>query len=220
MVVSGNPIGTVSNYWVLITHLGTATLILPVAAVHGLALLQDQKRALMRWMIALLAVILVTLLTKLVFLGWGLGIESINFTGVSGHTVLASAFFPFIFYLYAHALTPRMRSSAVAAGVFIAVAVGVSRLEVGAHSLSEVVAGWLLGFSASAAGIVAIQPGPVRLKWVRYSLCLFLLIFDGATVGQLQVHNWEIKLALWMSGHTAAITRQQAWPHPIYSHSQ
>jgi hypothetical protein len=45
--------------------------------------------------IAMLAVVA----TKIAFLGWGIGSEALDFTGISGHAARATAIFPVLFYL-------------------------------------------------------------------------------------------------------------------------
>ena len=83
-----------SSYWQLITQLGSSSLLLPVLVVSVLTLLfARQKKAVCLWLTALTFAVTFTLATKLLFLGWGIGIASLDFTGVSGHTLLSTSIF-------------------------------------------------------------------------------------------------------------------------------
>jgi hypothetical protein len=85
-------------YWQLITQLGSSSLLFPVLAISVATLwISNQKTAIYLWLTALTLAVTVTLATKLLFLGWGIGIASLDFTGVSGHTLLATSILPILF---------------------------------------------------------------------------------------------------------------------------
>ena len=52
---------------------------------------------------------LVVLVSKLAFLGWGIGSARLNFTGFSGHTMLSAAVWPVALWLVASRATHRTR---------------------------------------------------------------------------------------------------------------
>ena len=118
---------------------------------------------------------LVVLVSKLAFLGWGIGSARLNFTGLSGHTMLSAAVWPVLLWLVASRATHRVRVMLAVVGWALAAAIGVSRLALYAHSWSEVASGYALGLLTSVA-FLALQhrlPHPVlRASMVVISLLL------------------------------------------------
>jgi undecaprenyl-diphosphatase len=80
----------------------------------------------------------------------------------SGHSMIASALYPTIATLIARALpTRRLRVFTVAVGVFLAGMIGISRLYLGVHYPTDVLAGWTIGCTwALVCGIVARKLAP------------------------------------------------------------
>jgi len=76
---------------------------------------------------------------------WGVEIAALNFTVISGHSMLASAIYPTTFAICATQAKPRTAMLAHLFGIAWALAIGVSRVLMGLHSTAEVVTGWLLG---------------------------------------------------------------------------
>ena len=81
--------------WPVVTHLGSAGLMLPVAALTTLGLwLAGRRAAVAVWLAALGAGAALVLASKLAFMGWGIGSVALDFTGISGHSMLATAILP------------------------------------------------------------------------------------------------------------------------------
>jgi membrane-associated phospholipid phosphatase len=147
----------------------------------------------------------IVLLSKLAFLGWGIGIASLDFTGVSGHSLLASAILP---VLFAWLPLPRHWSAfAIVLGLALVLLVGWSRMTLGAHSWSEILAGWLLGASVSSAALMAMRRTqtvdavvPV-LHWPIVSVLVLILAVNQPMAKALPLHPWVERLALAVSGH-------------------
>src|SRR6202012_6027377 len=93
---------------------------------------------------------LLVALSKLAFIGWGVGSEALDFTGISGHTALAVCILSVGADACLADLGRRTRLCAAVSGGAIGVAIGVSRLALHVHSVSEVVAGTLLGGAVAA----------------------------------------------------------------------
>ncbi len=88
--------------------------------------------------------------SKLAFMGWGLGIRKLDYTGFSGYSALSAAFWPIFLWLLSARFSAGWQKAAVATGYILAAVVGYSRLVIHAHSVSEVIAGLLLGAAGSA----------------------------------------------------------------------
>jgi membrane-associated phospholipid phosphatase len=223
------------HFWHLITRLGEAQIVLPGVLLTALTLLRrGAARPLAAWWLALLgAAVLVTTVSKVAFIGWGLGWPEINFTGVSGHAMFAMAVYPVLFGALASrgnagqpsvslpggASAARRRPwtwfhapgaghrFAIATGYTLALLIGVSRVVVGAHSVSEVLAGWLVGGTAGAvalyaAGLPRMVVGPV----VPAALVLWLA-FMPVHAPASSTHSAVTRLSLMLSGHKTPYTR-------------
>lgn len=196
-------------FWRVITHLGSSALLLPVFAAQSLALWTSQRVAARKWVVALGLTILVTLASKCLFWGWGIGSASLNFTGISGHTVLATSILPVVFCLYIPAESGHLRHWGTAFGLLLALGVGLSRVVLGAHSVSEVLAGWLVGLAVSTVTIRALKDVVQPSLLAKLSTLLLLFALSGTTANLVPTHDWEVKLALLLSGHGKPYTRHQ-----------
>ena len=80
------------HLWYSITRLGGAGLTLPLALTIGLWLaLGYTWRLALAWLGLLAGAVGIVALTKIAFLGWGVGVRAWDFTGVSGHAMLSTA---------------------------------------------------------------------------------------------------------------------------------
>jgi membrane-associated phospholipid phosphatase len=198
--------------WIALTNLGAAFAILPMVPAIGLGLWQESRyKVAVAWSTALFAGILIVLISKFAFIGWGLGVASLDFTGVSGHTMLAAAILPVVF-----TWLPLPRPLSILAtllGVALAVLIGWSRVVLGAHSWSEVAAGWCLGAMVSATALFVLcrtkadQPAlPVMQGLIVVILMLIFALSQTAAV-KLPTHSMEVRLALALSGHERPFRR-------------
>jgi membrane-associated phospholipid phosphatase len=202
--------------WLLFTRLGEAQLLLPAAAVVVWLLLRersevtgnDQRGLALQWLWRLAAAAAVTSASKLAFIGWGLGSATLDFTGVSGHTTFATATYPLLLAAAMPAAWPLARQAGALAGLALGLAVGLSRLMVDAHSVSEVLAGALVG---SWAGVLAWRLGALRPHFSAWLAPLTGLWFVAAPAyaPPSQSHALVTQLALALSGHAAPYTRQR-----------
>ena len=195
-----------THTWTALTSLGAAAAILPMVPAVGLGLWQEKRHAVaMAWAVALFIGILIVLISKFAFIGWGVGIASLDFTGVSGHTLLATAILPVVF-----AWLPLPRPVSVLAillGVCLVALVGGSRVVLGAHSWSEVVAGWGLGAMVSGAALFQMiraktsQPAHPAMHVFIVTALLVIAFTSQRVAVTLPVHSLEVRLALALSGH-------------------
>lgn len=87
--------------------------------------------------------------SKIAFLGWGIGSAALDFTGFSGHTAIAASVWPVACWLAVSRRGHHVRVWAAVLGWLFAAVIGATRLALDAHSLSEVVAGYVLGVGVS-----------------------------------------------------------------------
>jgi hypothetical protein len=104
--------GKTTMLWYQITVLGglnvTALGALAIAVWLGAA---RCWRLALAWCLLFGAAMLLTVASQVVFLGWGIGIQSIDFAGFSGHATRAAAVFPVAFFLLLEGEDRRLRAS-------------------------------------------------------------------------------------------------------------
>ena len=158
------------EFWRGITWLGDSGLLLPMALLIALWLASSRRTwpSAALWIAVFGAASALVLLSKLAFLGWGIGSARMNFTGISGHTMLAASIWPVALWLVVSRGPHRLRVMVAVAGWLLAAGIGLSRLGIYAHSWSEVTSGYLLGVATSAT-FLALQrgmPHPALRGWL------------------------------------------------------
>lgn len=194
--------------WYLITSLGGAGLTLPLAFAIALWLAIGYTwRMAAAWLLLLGAAIGVVTVTKLAFLGWGVGIRELDFTGVSGHAMLSTAVYPVALFLMLLPARPSIRLAGVLLGLAAGMAVGLSRVVLSAHSPSEAITGCLVGALAALLFVRwAWQAAPGRLSAfpVAASLLALTVLLHGVHV---PTQRWVTHIALTVSGHEKPFIR-------------
>ncbi|CAN5591951.1 phosphatase PAP2 family protein [soil metagenome] len=170
------------GFWHGFTWLGDSGLLIPASLLIllALAIAPRTRGTAWLWCVVFGAGSLAILLSKLAFMGWGIGSRSFNFTGFSGHTAISASVWPVVLWLLAARWRRQVRIGAVVFGWLLAAGIGFSRLAVDAHSVSEVVTGYMLGVAVSAVFLaLARRRARPDLRWplVIAGLLLPLLIF-------------------------------------------
>jgi membrane-associated phospholipid phosphatase len=198
-------------FWPAVTRLGEAQILLPAALLTMAALVfrRPSRPLAVGWLGLLALAVALTTASKIAFIGWGIGSPSLDFTGISGHAMFAAAVYP----LLLGALLPRHPRTGewpgVALGVAVALAVGISRVMVNAHSVSEVVAGLALGGLVSALSMTRAPMLQAHIGPWAPALVGLWLAFTPAYAPASQSHEFVTRLALALAGHDAPHTREQ-----------
>lgn len=206
-----------SHLWISITALGGAGLTLPLAVTIAvwLTLGYSWRRA-VAWLAVLAVAIGVVALTKIAFLGWGIGIRAWDFTGFSGHAMLSTSVYPVAMFLMLIRMRMPVRLIGIAFGLAAGVAVGVSRVALAAHSPSESITGCIVGALAALAFIYGswrAEPHRWSAPAVLASLALVTVALHGVTVPS---HRWVTQVALHLSGHERPFVRAHWKANPNY----
>jgi hypothetical protein len=194
-----------------LTRLGEAQILIPAMVVGMVSAGRAGLPATLRWAVLIGVAAGLTLASKLAFIGWGLGWAWADFTGVSGHTLFASAVLPPLALLLAEGRTPATRTALVALAMVMAAAVGVSRVLIGAHSVSEVLAGWTLGAGAAVMAWPDLsrlvrrfeRPAPA---WPALAVLLWAVLAVGQAA-PTRSHERVTALALRLSGRSVPYQR-------------
>ncbi|CAN5463997.1 phosphatase PAP2 family protein [soil metagenome] len=200
-----------SPFWHAVTRLGEAQVMLPAALALLLWLAhRPAARLLVGWWLGMMVLATsITTATKIAFIGYGFGWAPLNFTGISGHAMFAAVVYPLLFLVLALARPVGWQRAALAAGYLLALLVGISRVMVGAHSPSEVIAGLLLGGAASAAAITIAHTPAIRMPvWLPLGVIASVLVL-GVNAPPSRTHDLVTRISLALSGRSAPYTRRE-----------
>lgn len=161
--------------WNLISNAGDAALTLPLAALCAAWLACAQRRLAWRWLLALAVGMALVGATKILHAGCGTEVAPLGFRVISGHTTLATAVWPTLLGLFSYALARRPAPGA-ALGLAIGALIGVARVFDHSHSVSEVIAGWLLGCIVAAPSLRALARSGLRLPHARVAAFITVVI--------------------------------------------
>ncbi|WP_295452937.1 phosphatase PAP2 family protein [uncultured Thiodictyon sp.] len=198
-------------FWDQVGHLGAAGLMLPLLLIVCACLWQTGQRAVAgRWLLLLAAGAALVLMTKLVFMVWGMGSVALDFTGISGHTTLATAILPvWLAWLPGRWGGRRVQWVALLIGLGIGALVGWSRIAVGAHSVSESVAGWLLGAAIATAAFHWFDQRVSPPLLARGAGLMLLLALSPIAANWLPTEQWERRIAQALS--PTGVVHHRSW---------
>lgn len=190
--------------WQAITHTGAMSVTSMAAiVVCGLLYGAGERARSLRWFLLFTGVLFGVLVSKVLFIGWGIGIASLDFIGFSGHAARAAIVMPVLGWLLA-------RYWGAIAGMAWAVLVAVSRVVLETHSVSEAVSGCALGLLAAAAMIASLRHMQGRVP-VRPLVVLCLIVLAPLPGPQYR-SGWSTlfveRVALTVSGHAQPFTRK------------
>ncbi|MEB0010062.1 phosphatase PAP2 family protein [Glaciimonas sp. Gout2] len=191
-----------------ITRLADTTVMLPLAAACTVWLACGRAWRMAFWWCLLFALgLTLVAATKIAFIGWGIGIQALDFTGFSGHAMRTTAVMPVLFYLLLQKSSPTVRTLGVLLGIALGVLIGISRLAVQVHSVSEVVSGCILGAFVSVGfiWISSTLPKPILHRWL---IALSLIVLIPAPMAKpAPTDRWLNAISLSISGHEKPFER-------------
>lgn len=177
--------------WHFLTFFGDSMLLLPCAAIVFIILLLSptSRKPTWQWMLLFGGVGAVVCVSKLAFMGWGIGSRHWDFTGFSGHSALSASIWPVLLWLLCGRFSSLVRRTAVIVGYLLAAVVGYSRLVIHAHSTSEVITGLALGFIVSSTFLMlqrGTQPPRLSYRKIAVTLALPLVLINSGTAAPTQ----------------------------------
>jgi len=190
--------------WSAITDLGDSAVMVPIALVIAAWLSASGAwRGALAWLVLFGTGAFLVICTKVAYLAWGFGVEALDFTGISGHAMSATAVLAVAGYVLGCRRSVVVAACASLLGYLSGVAIGVSRVALGNHSPCEVVAGCVLGgcVAAAAIGVLRQRPGlaAAPAAFAATALALILVLHGHRAPSE----NLTVRLALYLSGHEA-----------------
>ncbi|TCW00221.1 phosphatase PAP2 family protein [Biostraticola tofi] len=164
--------------WHWLTFFGDSMLLLPCAVLIVILLLwkADTRRACWQWLLLFAAAGAMVSVSKLAFMGWGIGSRHYDFTGFSGHSALSASIWPVLIWILCSRASFGWRLTAVAGGYLLALVIGFSRLVLHAHSVSEVIAGLTLGYTISTSFLLMQYTRHTPIRPLTYSQMSAILV--------------------------------------------
>lgn len=196
----------------ILTYFGDSMLLLPTAVIIAVLLYwkNDDRRVVLFWLLAFGCAGFIVSLSKIAFLGYGIGSARFNFTGFSGHSAMAATLWPVMLWLLSGRLSNVWRGLALVVGYLIPLMVGISRLVLNYHSTSEVICGLILGFTLSTAFLVSqrrIRPHGFSPVQLCIALLLPLLLIGHGRIATTQ--QFLQRLSVQIAGIDHAWTREE-----------
>ena len=188
--------------WEKITFFGDSVVLLPAAMIVAIWLLAARGWRMASVWCALFGFgLFIVAASKVAFIGWGIGIRSLDFTGFSGHAMRATAVIPVMVYLLMQQAALSTRQAAVAFGFGVGALLSLSRVAVGAHSVSEALLGALLGVAVSGSFLWIARGGSAAVTH-RWLIALTMVGMLGTSHAQpAPTHRWISGVALYLSGN-------------------
>lgn len=198
--------------WNIVTDFGDSAAMLPAAALLAAWLLvEGRARAAILWCVLFASQAVLVAATKIAFRGWGIGIEALDFTGVSGHSALACSVIPIGCMLAVQRYSRAVQLAASAFGAAAGLAIGVSRVALAQHSWSEVIAGCALGSGVALLFIMLVdrvRPTERLPTSLAAGLLLAVVLLMHGT--RASSDRLITRIALHLSGHSAPYVRNYA----------
>lgn len=198
------------SYWLAVSRFGESGLLLPLAlsSATARAFVTRQPLRAMAELLPLSLALSLTVASKVAFLGFGIGIAALDFTGMSGHAMLAAAVLPVFAHCGLAGAAKSWRVAGVILACLLAALVAVSRVIIGAHSPSEALFGCLLGLAAAHVAMRGLAGSPglgAHGLWVvAFVATLAVLPAGTATVSS---HALVTRLALAIADRDAPYVR-------------
>lgn len=196
--------------WAGLTDFGDSAAMLPAAGLIAAWLAASRAwRQAALWCSGFAVLSLVVALSKLAFLGWGIGSEALDFTGISGHTALAVSVFSVGAAVSLGDRHHTLRWGGAVLGALIGMAIGLSRLALHVHSVSEVVAGAALGGALSA--ICLYGSAHARTARLYPAMLGGMLLLTLATIHgeRAPTQDFLTRMALNLSGRSVPHSRAE-----------
>ncbi|PFH12509.1 PAP2 superfamily protein [Collimonas sp. PA-H2] len=196
--------------WMQISKIGSSNVMLPAAVAIAIWLTAGAARRLfLSWCLLFAGGLMLVAASKIAFVGWGIGIEAIDFTGFSGHAMRSAAILPTFFYLIFRQQVFALRWSAAMSGAGLAALISLSRVQLHFHSVSEALSGFLLGLAVGLCFIWHAENSPKPSLNRSLVVASFVALLVASFAKPVPTQKLIEGTALWLSGHPAAIAEHR-----------
>ncbi|WP_353153156.1 phosphatase PAP2 family protein [Herminiimonas fonticola] len=186
--------------WAAFTKLADSNFTMPVAALLAVWLAGARAwKPFFQWSFLFGAGILLVVATKIAYIGWGAGIPALDFTGISGHAMRATAIAPALMAILLQKKTRQLQQIGLLAGLAFGIAISISRLAIHVHSVSEVVSGCLLGAAVGLGFAWLIRNRPIVFDR-KLLLVGVIALLPVLSLKPAPTDSWMESVAYYLSG--------------------
>jgi membrane-associated phospholipid phosphatase len=191
--------------WAVFTKLADTNFTMPVAALLACWLAGARAwKPFFQWCFLFGTGIFLVLATKIAYVGWGIGIAAIDFKGFSGHAMRAATLAPPIAYFLTQRQTFHVRQIGLLIGVAFAVAICISRLVLGVHSISEAITGLVLGLMIPFSFILICNQKPVIARNPGVLAIGLIILLPALAAKPAPTSSWIERTAIHLAGEEHA----------------
>jgi hypothetical protein len=146
-----------------ITQYAGITVMLPAAiVVAGWLWCTASKKLALLWLVVLSVAYFVVGLSKVLFKGWGIGLESLDIAVISGHAMNACLVSTVVLSLLLRQIDHRLRWLALGAGLLSTWWFSVEYVGQTIHPVAEAIAGAVVGSAAACVFLFRLEKKDVR----------------------------------------------------------
>lgn len=187
---------------------------LPAAVVIGAWLwFSRSRRSALLWLVVLLSVYATVGASKILFKGWGIGLENLNIAVISGHATNTSLVLPVAMGLLAQQIDPRLRWPGAGVGLLIAWWFSINCVAPYIHPLQEAIAGALLGSVAACGFLYCLENTEIKkIPAAALVIGLAFIVFNTTTTKYTAEHFLN-RIAVSVSGGETVFKRSEWRPH-------
>lgn len=194
--------------WTAFTRLADTNFLMPVAAILAIWLACARAWKSVIWWCLLFGVgLFIVVATKVAYVGWGIGISSIDFTGFSGHAMRATSVAPVLIYILLQRQSCRIQLIGLLMAIGFGIVIGISRVVINAHSVSEVIGGCVLGAGISLGFIWLCRHRPAFSFDRSFILIGLILLMPTLTLKPAPTEHWIEKIAIYLAGSARPVIR-------------
>lgn len=205
------------KFWAFFTVLGTpeALFISSILTASGLAAFKQWRTSTHFLLLGILSAGTVEFIKKLYFSARPIGLITINTTSSfpSGHTTLSVAILGFYAFATARIVSKQWRALIYAFFSLIILLISISRLSLGQHWFTDVIASWFLGLSLLIFSIISYRRMPKSHSRLKLSITRwFLLVLISTSLPWLATG--------WLTFQKTIDEAQFVWPSLILNFQQ
>ena len=202
--------------WYQITELGNINVLGPVGLIIAIWLLCERRwRLAFDWCVLYGSGLFVVALTKFAFIGWGIGSQALDYTGLSGHAMRATMVMPCLAYLLFYRARPSLKWLFTLLGLLLGGMVAYSRIQVHAHSWADIIGGSLFGLALAAWFLYRVgHAQQFSYNFWLASVSLFGFI-SMPYAPPTRTHFFMTQLTLQITGHPRPFVRE-GWRYDPY----
>lgn len=187
-------------FWAAFTKLADSNFTMPLAALLAIWLAGARAwKPFFQWSFLFGTGIVLVVASKIAYIGWGAGIPSVDFTGISGHAMRATAIAPALMVILLQKQTRQIQQIGLLAGLIFGIAIGISRLAVNVHSVSEVVSGCVLGAIVSLSFVWLIRNRAIAFNR-KLLIVGIVALLPVLTLSPAPTESWMEGAAYYLSG--------------------